>query len=129
MKWIYHRRVTDFAAMTDIGKTLREKLENRAEIVPPKTLFEKQAADGTYKWLLGMDGGNAIEAVFIPETSRGTLCVFFAGRLRDSIASSARPARRASTATFLPARSSARCSSPRNIWAMCRTSSASSPTS
>jgi len=75
MKWIYHRRVTEFSAMTDIGKALREKLENAAEIVPPKTLFEKQAADATYKWLLGMDSGNAIEAVFIPETSRGTLCV------------------------------------------------------
>jgi 23S rRNA (adenine2503-C2)-methyltransferase len=75
MKWIYHRRVTEFSEMTDIGKALREKLENAAEIVPPKTLFEKQAADATYKWLLGMDGGNAIEAVFIPETSRGTLCV------------------------------------------------------
>ena len=38
-------------------------------------MFEKQAADATYKWLLGMDGGNAIEAVFIPESTRGTLCV------------------------------------------------------
>ena len=75
MKWIYHRRVTDFASMTDLGKALREKLENAAEIVPPKTLFETQASDATYKWLLGMDGSNAIEAVFIPETSRGTLCV------------------------------------------------------
>ena len=75
MKWIYHRHATDFAAMTDLGKALREKLENAAEIAPPGTLFEKQAADGTHKWLLGMDGGNAIETVFIPETSRGTLCV------------------------------------------------------
>ncbi len=75
MKWIYHRQVTDFGAMTDIGKALREKLENAAEIVPPKILFEKQAADATHKWLLGMDSGNAIETVFIPETSRGTLCV------------------------------------------------------
>ena len=75
MKWIYHRHVTDFAAMTDVGKALRGKLENAAEIVPPKTLFETQASDATYKWLLGMDGSNAIETVFIPETSRGTLCV------------------------------------------------------
>jgi 23S rRNA (adenine2503-C2)-methyltransferase len=83
MKWIYHRRVTEFAEMTDVGKALRDKLENATEIAPPKTLFETQAADGTYKWLLGMDGpfdglragGNAVEAVFIPETSRGTLCV------------------------------------------------------
>jgi 23S rRNA (adenine2503-C2)-methyltransferase len=75
MKWIYHRHVTDFAAMTDVGKALRDKLVDAVEIVPPKTMFEKQAADGTHKWLLGMDSGNAIEAVFIPETSRGTLCV------------------------------------------------------
>ena len=75
MKWIYHRHVTDFAGMTDVGKALREKLENAAEIAPPKTLFETQASDATYKWLLGMDGSNAIETVFIPETSRGTLCV------------------------------------------------------
>ncbi len=75
MKWIYHRHVTDFAAMTDVGKALRDKLEAVAQIVPPKIMFEKQAADATYKWLLGMDGGNAIEAVFIPESTRGTLCV------------------------------------------------------
>ncbi|WP_386071439.1 23S rRNA (adenine(2503)-C(2))-methyltransferase RlmN [Tahibacter sp. UC22_41] len=75
MKWMYHRHVTDFADMTDVGKALREKLSAAVDIVPPKTVFEKQSADGTHKWLLGMDGSNAIETVFIPETSRGTLCV------------------------------------------------------
>jgi 23S rRNA (adenine2503-C2)-methyltransferase len=75
MKWMYHRHVTDFADMTDVGKALREKLSAAVDITPPKTLFEKQSADGTHKWLLGMDGSNAIEAVFIPESSRGTLCV------------------------------------------------------
>ena len=75
MKWIYHRHVTDFAAMTDVGKALQGKLADAFDIVPPNTMFEKQAIDGTHKWLLGMDGGNAIEAVFIPEISRGTLCV------------------------------------------------------
>jgi 23S rRNA (adenine2503-C2)-methyltransferase len=75
MKWVYHRHVTDFGRMTDIGKALQAKLADAFDIAPPKTLFEKQATDGTHKWLLGMDGGNAIEAVFIPETSRGTLCV------------------------------------------------------
>ena len=75
MKWVYHRHVTDFADMTDVGKALRDKLSASVEILPPKIQYEKQAADGTYKWLLGMDGGNAIESVFIPETSRGTLCV------------------------------------------------------
>ena len=75
MKWIYHRHVTDFAEMTDVGKALRAKLEARAEIRPPNVLFDKASSDGTHKWLLGMDAGNAIEAVFIPDKGRGTLCV------------------------------------------------------
>ena len=75
MKWMYHRHVTEFSQMTDVGKVLRSKLEAVAEIVPPHVLLEKQSTDGTHKWLLGMDPRNAIEAVFIPESSRGTLCV------------------------------------------------------
>lgn len=75
MKWIYHRHVTDFSEMTDLGKGLRGKLEASAEVLPPTPLFEKPSADGTHKWLLGMDGGNAIETVFIPDKGRGTLCV------------------------------------------------------
>ena len=75
MKWMYHRHVTDFNEMTDLGKVLRSKLEQHALVLPPNTMFEKPSADGTHKWLLGMDGGNAIEAVFIPDKGRGTLCV------------------------------------------------------
>ena len=75
MKWIHHRHVTDFEAMTDLGKALRGKLEERAEVVVPKVHFEKPSVDGTHKWLLGMDGKNAIETVFIPDKGRGTLCV------------------------------------------------------
>ncbi|MCK7592974.1 23S rRNA (adenine(2503)-C(2))-methyltransferase RlmN [Lysobacter sp. CAU 1642] len=75
MKWIYHRHVTEFSEMTDVGKALRAKLEARAEIRPPNVLFDKPSVDGTHKWLLGMDAGNAIEAVFIPDKGRGTLCV------------------------------------------------------
>jgi 23S rRNA (adenine2503-C2)-methyltransferase len=75
MKWIYHQHVTDFAQMTDVGKALRAKLEAHAEISPPNVLFDKASTDGTHKWLLGMDAGNAIEAVFIPDKGRGTLCV------------------------------------------------------
>ena len=75
MKWIYHRHVTDFTQMTDLGKPLRAKLVEACVIEPPKVLFEKPSTDGTHKWLLGMDGGNAIEAVFIPDKGRGTLCV------------------------------------------------------
>ena len=75
MKWMYHRHVTDFNEMTDLGKVLRGKLEEFAQVLPPNTMFEKPSTDGTHKWLLGMDGGNAIESVFIPDKGRGTLCV------------------------------------------------------
>lgn len=75
MRWIYHRLETDFAAMTDLGKALREKLAGIARIEVPRVLHEQASRDGTRKWLLGMHAGNAIEAVYIPEPSRGTLCV------------------------------------------------------
>ena len=75
MKWIHHRHVTDFNEMTDLGKALRAKLETQAEVRVPQVQFEKPSTDGTHKWLLGMDGNNAIEAVFIPDKGRGTLCV------------------------------------------------------
>jgi 23S rRNA (adenine2503-C2)-methyltransferase len=75
MKWIYHRHTTDFAQMTDLGKPLREKLQAACVIAPPRIQVEKPSADGTHKWLLGMDSGNAIESVFIPDKGRGTLCV------------------------------------------------------
>ncbi|HRQ66188.1 MAG TPA: 23S rRNA (adenine(2503)-C(2))-methyltransferase RlmN, partial [Xanthomonadaceae bacterium] len=75
MKWIHHRHVTDFAEMTDLGKSLRTRLEQIAEVRPPQVIFDKPSDDGTHKWLLGMDGGNAVETVFIPDKGRGTLCV------------------------------------------------------
>lgn len=75
MKWIHHRHVTDFDEMTDLGKVLRAKLQERAEVVVPQVHFDKGSGDGTHKWLLGMDGKNAIETVYIPDKGRGTLCV------------------------------------------------------
>ena len=75
MKWIHHRHVTTFEEMTDLGKALRAKLETHAQIVVPNVMFDKGSEDGTHKWLLGMDGGNAIETVYIPDKGRGTLCV------------------------------------------------------
>jgi len=75
MKWIYHRHVCDFEQMSDLGKTLREKLQGRAVIEPPNIVVDKPSSDGTHKWLLGMDETNAIESVFIPDKGRGTLCV------------------------------------------------------
>ena len=75
MKWIHHRHETDFAAMTDLGKALRAKLEQHAVVHVPQVIFDKASADGTHKWLLGMDPKNAIETVYIPDKGRGTLCV------------------------------------------------------
>ncbi|MEO6137514.1 MAG: 23S rRNA (adenine(2503)-C(2))-methyltransferase RlmN [Luteimonas sp.] len=75
MKWIHHRYVTDFDGMTDLGKALRAKLEQHAQVSAPTVLVDNASADGTYKWLLGMDAKNAIETVFIPDKGRGTLCV------------------------------------------------------
>jgi 23S rRNA (adenine2503-C2)-methyltransferase len=75
MKWIHHRHVTEFADMTDLGKALRAKLEAHAEVRVPQIQFDKPSEDGTHKWLLGMDGKNAIETVYIPDKGRGTLCV------------------------------------------------------
>ena len=75
MKWIHHRYATEFADMTDLGKALRAKLEERAVVRAPQVIFDKASEDGTHKWLLGMDPKNAIEAVFIPDKGRGTLCV------------------------------------------------------
>ena len=77
--WIYKRWVGDFAAMTDLGKGLRAKLAEVAEIRPPEIVSEQASADGTRKWLLraGRSDGReqAIETVFIPEVGRGTLCI------------------------------------------------------
>ncbi len=75
MKWIHHRHVTDFVEMTDLGKALRAKLEEHAEVRVPQVQLDKPSEDGTHKWLLGMDGRNAIETVYIPDKGRGTLCV------------------------------------------------------
>ena len=75
MKWIYHDLEDDFGNMTDVGKALRAKLDEVCYIGAPRTLLDKVATDGTRKWLLGMDSGNAIETVYIPEPTRGTLCV------------------------------------------------------
>ncbi|HYC37590.1 MAG TPA: 23S rRNA (adenine(2503)-C(2))-methyltransferase RlmN [Usitatibacter sp.] len=74
-QWIHQRGVADFGAMTDLAKSLREKLGETAEVRPPAILSEKRSADGTVKWLFDVGIGNGIETVFIPEDDRGTLCV------------------------------------------------------
>jgi 23S rRNA (adenine2503-C2)-methyltransferase len=75
LKWVYHHGVTDISAMTDLGIALRQKLDTIAEIKMPQIIREQISADGTVKWLIGFQGGNAVETVYIPEPRRGTLCV------------------------------------------------------
>jgi 23S rRNA (adenine2503-C2)-methyltransferase len=74
-RWVHQRLADDFAAMTDLAKPLRELLAAEAEIRAPRVLRDTRAADGTRKWLLDAGNGNAVEAVYIPEDDRGTLCV------------------------------------------------------
>jgi 23S rRNA (adenine2503-C2)-methyltransferase len=75
MRWIHLYGEDDFNRMTDIAKSLREKLLEHAVIQPPQLLASHDSEDGTRKWVLEVGAGNAIETVFIPEDDRGTLCV------------------------------------------------------
>ena len=82
MKWIHQSGVLQFRDMTNLSKSLRAVLEKRAEVALPEILSDQVSADGTRKWLLAVDhasssepSANAVEMVFIPEESRGTLCV------------------------------------------------------
>ena len=75
MRWMHHFGVHDFTQMTDIAKSLREKLMVEAEITLPNVQLEQVSNDGTRKWLIGADVANSIETVFIPEDDRGTLCI------------------------------------------------------
>ncbi len=75
LRWIHRSGVADFDAMTDIAKSLREKLRARATVLPPAVVSDKLSDDGTRKFLIDVGNHNAVETVFIPEDDRGTLCV------------------------------------------------------
>jgi 23S rRNA (adenine2503-C2)-methyltransferase len=75
LKWVYKRHEGDFDKMTDLAKTFRERLKEVAEVRTPEIKIAQASADGTRKWLLGMDGTQGIEMVYIPEPGRGTLCI------------------------------------------------------
>ena len=74
-RWIHQKGAVQFDDMTDLAKSLREKLKTTAHIQAPPVLSQHISSDGTIKWLFDVGGGNAIETVFIPEDDRGTLCV------------------------------------------------------
>lgn len=75
LKWIHHRGVDDFEQMTDISKSLRIELAKRGQVREPEVVSEHLSEDGTRKWLIRTHLGSVVEAVFIPEKTRGTLCV------------------------------------------------------
>ena len=75
LRWVHQRREGDFGRMSDLAKGLRDKLAGAACVEAPRIVGDTLAEDGTRKWLLKVDGANAVEAVFIPEARRATLCV------------------------------------------------------
>jgi 23S rRNA (adenine2503-C2)-methyltransferase len=75
MKWIYHFGVEDFELMNNINKKLREKLARNCIIKAPEVVTEQRSTDGTIKWSMAVSGGQEVEAVYIPEGDRATLCV------------------------------------------------------
>lgn len=74
-RWIHQKGVADPDAMTDLARSLRDKLRDRAEVRALPVVSEQSSSDGTVKWLFDVGGGNAVETVFIPEVDRGTLCI------------------------------------------------------
>ncbi|WP_323041854.1 23S rRNA (adenine(2503)-C(2))-methyltransferase RlmN [Gemmobacter sp.] len=74
-QWVYHWGVRDFAAMTNLAKDYRALLAEHFEISVPDIVTRQISADGTRKYLLRIAGGHEVEAVYIPEEGRGTLCV------------------------------------------------------
>lgn len=74
-RWIHQKGANDFDAMSDLAKSMRDKLKNVAHIQRMSIISENLSLDGTVKWLFDVGNGDAIEAVFIPEDDRGTLCI------------------------------------------------------
>jgi 23S rRNA (adenine2503-C2)-methyltransferase len=75
LRWIHQLGESDFTAMSDLSRALRDKLSQSACVEAPQIVGDTPAEDGTRKWLVKVDGANAVESVFIPETGRATLCV------------------------------------------------------
>ena len=75
LKWIHHAGVTRIEDMSNLGKALRDKLLDIAEVRPPEIVSQQDSTDGTRKWAIRVDGGGLVEAVLIPAGNRATLCV------------------------------------------------------
>ncbi len=75
MRWVYHQGITGVGEMTNLSKQLRARLAAQTHSHLPKIIAEQLSQDGTRKWLMQIEGGGAVESVFIPEAERGTLCI------------------------------------------------------
>ena len=71
-RWIHQRGASEFSQMSDLAKSLRDKLKGAATVTPLKVASEQTASDGTIKWLFDVGAGDAVETVFIPEEGRST---------------------------------------------------------
>jgi 23S rRNA (adenine2503-C2)-methyltransferase len=74
-RWIHQRGASEFDDMSDLAKSLREKLKVHAHVQSLTVVSQHLSSDGTIKWLFDVGGGNAVETVFIPQDERGTLCI------------------------------------------------------
>jgi len=74
-QWLWQKKITDFSLMTNLSKIKREYLKNHFVIEELKLLATKKASDETTKFLFNLKDGNKIEAVYIPEEKRRTICV------------------------------------------------------
>lgn len=74
-RWIHQRGEADFEAMTDLARGFREQLAERCSVCAPVAHLEQRSTDGTRKWLFDVGQNNSVEAVYIPEEDRGTLCI------------------------------------------------------
>lgn len=75
LRWIHQKGASNFDEMSDLAKSLREKLKVSAHIQALDVISEHISSDGTIKWLFDVGGGDAVESVYIPEGDRGTLCI------------------------------------------------------
>ncbi len=80
-RWMYAHGATSFDVMSDISKELRQEFASRFTLARPKIINEQVSIDGTRKWLIQLAKhptdvkAPEVEAVYIPEPNRGTLCV------------------------------------------------------
>ncbi|MEM9267498.1 MAG: 23S rRNA (adenine(2503)-C(2))-methyltransferase RlmN, partial [Pseudomonadota bacterium] len=73
--WLYNKGVRDFEGMTDLSKAYRAQLAEHFVLARPEVVTQQVSNDGTRKYLLRIAGGHEVEAVYIPEEDRGTLCI------------------------------------------------------